>query len=325
MNKLEELNSLVSTELNHFNLLFSKAMSSDNQLLDIALTHVASSRGKQIRPLMMFLLAKVFGEVSDKAYSVALALELIHTATLVHDDIVDESAERRGIASLNTRFDSKTAVLVGDYMLSTGLLSALRTDDLRIIGLASTLGQQLSSGEILQLENISNTVFSEAAYFDIIRKKTAILFRTCAECILLTCEEASASVSAIADIIESIGISFQIRDDIFDLIPSKKLGKPSGNDMLEGKLTLPVIYVLNNTQDENLKDIANKVKMGDATPDEMETLSQAAIHDGGIAYAQKMMNGIIDEAITKIKNIDGNPIFIDALCHFAEIVAQRQS
>ncbi|MFA6830971.1 MAG: polyprenyl synthetase family protein [Bacteroidaceae bacterium] len=325
MNKLEELNSLVSVELKEFNLLFSKAMSSDDKLLNMALSHVSSSRGKQIRPLMMFVLARIFGEVSEKAYSVALALELIHTATLVHDDIVDESAKRRGISSLNTKFGSKTAVLVGDYMLSTGLLSALRTDDLRIIGLASTLGQQLSSGEILQLENISNSLFSEEAYFNIIRKKTAVLFRTCAECILLTCENTKESVTYIADIVESIGLCFQIRDDIFDLIPSKKLGKPSGNDLLEGKLTLPVIHVLNKTQNKKLRDIAKKVKLGTATSDEMTLLSKAAIEDGGIDYAQKMMVQIIDEAISKIKGIDGNPIFINALCLFAEIVVQRQS
>lgn len=325
MNKLEELNSLVSIELAKFNLLFGKAMSSDDKLLDAALSHVSSSRGKQIRPLMMFLIARLFGEVSDNAYSVALSLELIHTATLVHDDIVDDSIERRGISSLNVKFDSKTAVLIGDYMLSTGLLSALRTDDLRIIRLASTLGQQLSSGEILQLENISNTVFSEDAYFEIIRKKTAVLFRTCAESILLTCQKANNSVAYIADIIEDIGLCFQIRDDIFDLIPSKRLGKPSGNDMLEGKLTLPIIYVLNHTENGLLIDIAKKVKRGTATKEEMTVLSKAAIEDGGLDYAQKMMDKIIDESILKIKAIDGNPIFVNALCLFAELVVKRQS
>lgn len=248
-----------------------------------------------MRPMLILLIAKNFGDITDVTQRSAVGLELLHTASLVHDDVVDESKQRRGQASVNASYDNKVAVLVGDYILSTALLNVSLTGSQKIVTYLARLGQTLSNGEILQLTNISNQEISEEVYYDVIRQKTAALFEACAGI-------GALSVGADDDIVEktkrfgsNIGMIFQIRDDIFDYYDSAEIGKPTGNDMAEGKLTLPVIYALNSTQDEEMIRLAHKVKEGVVNKDEIATLVAFAKNNGGIEYSETRMRQLHDE------------------------------
>ena len=214
-----------------------------------------------MRPMLILLMARNFGSVSSVTQHAAVGLELLHTASLVHDDVVDESSERRGQASVNATYNNKVAVLVGDYILSTALLYVSRTHSEIIVRYLAELGRTLSDGEILQLSNIQNQQISEEAYYEIIKRKTAALFESCAA---IGAESAGAeqeAVAAAAQFGQNLGIMFQIRDDIFDYYDASEIGKPTGNDMTEGKLTLPVIHALNTTGDVDMLALARKVKL----------------------------------------------------------------
>ena len=249
-----------------------------------------------MRPMLILLIAKNFGDVTDVTLRSAIGLELLHTASLVHDDVVDESSQRRGQASVNATYDNKVAVLVGDYILSTALLNVAMTGSKDIVAYLARLGQTLSNGEILQLTNISNQVISEQVYYDVIRQKTAALFEACAGI-------GTLSVGASPEVVEeakrfgsNIGMIFQIRDDIFDYYESPEIGKPTGNDMAEGKLTLPVIYAVNNSDDPVIRQLAYKVKDQTVTPDEIATLVAYAKEHGGIEYAVSRMREFYTQA-----------------------------
>lgn len=249
-----------------------------------------------MRPMLILLIAKNFGDVTDVTLRSAIGLELLHTASLVHDDVVDESSQRRGQASVNATYDNKVAVLVGDYILSTALLNVAMTGSKEIVAYLARLGQTLSNGEILQLTNISNQVISEQVYYDVIRQKTAALFEACAGI-------GTLSVGASPEVVEeakrfgsNIGMIFQIRDDIFDYYESPEIGKPTGNDMAEGKLTLPVIYAVNNSDDPAIRQLAYKVKDQTVTPDEIATLVAYAKEHGGIEYAVSRMRKFYAQA-----------------------------
>ena len=249
-----------------------------------------------MRPMLILLIAKNFGDVTDVTLRSAIGLELLHTASLVHDDVVDESSQRRGQASVNATYDNKVAVLVGDYILSTALLNVAMTGSKEIVAYLARLGQTLSNGEILQLTNISNQVISEQVYYDVIRQKTAALFEACAGI-------GTLSVGASPEVVEeakrfgsNIGMIFQIRDDIFDYYESPEIGKPTGNDMAEGKLTLPVIYAVNNSHDPAIRQLAYKVKDQTVTPEEIATLVAYAKEHGGIEYAVSRMREFYTQA-----------------------------
>ena len=249
-----------------------------------------------MRPMLILLIAKNFGDVTEVTQRSAIGLELLHTASLVHDDVVDESSQRRGQASVNATYDNKVAVLVGDYILSTALLNVAMTGSKEIVSYLARLGQTLSNGEILQLTNISNQDISEQVYYDVIRQKTAALFEACAGI-------GTLSVGASPEILEeakrfgsNIGMIFQIRDDIFDYYESPEIGKPTGNDMAEGKLTLPVIYAVNNSDDPAIRQLAYKVKEQTVTADEIATLVAYAKEHGGIEYALSRMKEFYSQA-----------------------------
>ena len=214
-----------------------------NPLLREIILHVNKQRGKQMRPMMVLLFGKMFGEVSDTTYSAALALELLHTGSLVHDDVVDESMQRRGQASVNAIYNNKLAVLVGDYLLSMALAFTGRCGNPRITNLVGALGQTLADGEIFQMFHSHEKLVSEEVYLEIIRKKTASLFSTSAEVGAISVGASEGNIARARQISEYIGICFQIRDDIFDYY-TNDVGKPTGNDMREGKLTLPIIYAI---------------------------------------------------------------------------------
>lgn len=289
MDNLSTIRTPIYTELQDFIALFDKSLTHEDGLLGQALEHVRAKGGKRMRPILILLMTKIFGTVTPVAQYAAVGLELLHTASLVHDDVVDESGERRGQASVNASYNNKVAVLVGDYILSTALLSIARTDDCDIVCDLAELGRTLSNGEILQLTNIVNTNFSEEVYFEVIRQKTAALFESCAVIGAKAGGADKQAVEAARAFGRNVGIIFQIRDDIFDYYQSADLGKPTGNDMAEGKLTLPVLYALNTTGDTQMAALARKVKARNVSAEEIAQLVEFTKNNGGIAYAERKM------------------------------------
>ena len=287
----------IEEELQSLRTLIQESLSSENALLSEALNHIRQRTGKMMRPILTLLMAKCFDRgISEQTLHAGTSLELLHTASLVHDDVVDASGERRGQPSVNAEFNNKVAVLVGDYLLSTSLYHGAQTNDVHIIRLISQLGQRLAEGELLQLSNVANTVISEEVYFNIIRKKTGVLFETCAQIGAISAGASEEQVEWARLIGEIIGYAFQIKDDIFDYFDDPVIGKPTGNDMREGKLTLPLIHVLLKTQDKAMNDLAQRVKQGEATDEEITTLIDFTKREGGIEYACKMMREQVNRA-----------------------------
>lgn len=277
-----------------------------------------------MRPMLILLIAKNYGEVSHVTLHSAVGLELLHTASLVHDDVVDESQERRGGASVNAIYNNKVAVLVGDYVLSTALLNVAVTNNQPIIKSLAQLGRTLSNGEILQLSNIQNTEFSEEVYYQVIRQKTAALFEACCEIGALSVNADSDSIAKACLFGQHIGIIFQIRDDIFDYYDSKEIGKPTGNDMAEGKLTLPALYALNSTGNEEMKTIARKVKSGEVSKEEIARLVAFTKENGGIEYAEQKMLELRSDCMEYIDAEISSPDIRDALTAYIDYVIQRK-
>ena len=253
--------------------------------------------------MLILLMAKNFGQVTEVTQHAALGLELLHTASLVHDDVVDESRERRGQASVNATYDNKVAVLVGDYILSTALLHVAHTGSQQIVAYLAELGRTLSNGEILQLTNIGRKDISEDVYYDVIKQKTAALFEACCAMGALSAGASDDDIAKAKKFGQNLGVIFQIRDDIFDYYDSPQIGKPTGNDMAEGKLALPVIYALNSTRDEAMTALAFKVKDHAATQDEIARLVAFAKEKGGIDYAERRMEELHAEAVALLDSI----------------------
>ena len=297
MDVLSLIKSPIIDELEDFKNLFDHSLSSSNPLLTDVIGHLQQRNGKMMRPILVLLIAKLYGKVSAQTLHAAVSLELLHTASLVHDDVVDESAERRGQLSVNAIFNNKVAVLTGDFLLATCLVQASKTKNHGIIDVVSKLGQDLAEGELLQLSNINNTEFSESVYFDVINKKTAALFASCTKAAALSAQVDNEKVELARLFGEYIGICFQIKDDIFDYFDNADIGKPTGNDMFEGKLTLPVLFVLNNGAGEEIKRLAIKVKQRLASHQEISVLVSFTKDNGGILYAQKEMTKYKEKAL----------------------------
>ena len=323
MDYLSLIKQPIEQDLNDFIQLFNESLPHTDNLLGSVLTHIRQRGGKRMRPILILLTAKNFGKVSQVTLNAAIGLELLHTASLVHDDVVDESSERRGQASVNATYDNKVAVLVGDYILSTALLKVSLTDNQKIIQLLAELGRTLAAGEILQLSNIQNQEFSEDVYYQIINNKTAALFEACAKIGALSAGASEEEIVAAAKFGQNIGMIFQIRDDIFDYFDSKEIGKPTGNDMVEGKLTLPVIYALNNSSYESMNTLARKVKAGTINSDEIAVLVEFTKECGGIEYAERRMEEIAEESRVFIDQYVKEKAIKDALTAYLDYVIQR--
>lgn len=290
MDYLSKIKSPIVSELEAFNRLFESTLSSSNPLLDCVVAHILQRQGKMMRPVLVLLAAKLYGEVSAATLHVAASLELLHNASLVHDDVVDESSERRGQASVNALFNNKVAVLSGDYLLATSLFQVGMTQHLSLVQIVSALGQDLADGELLQLANVNNMDFSEEVYFEVIRKKTAVLFAACTQAGALSAGASADRVEEAHLLGEYIGLCFQIKDDIFDYYDSKQIGKPTGNDMMEGKLTLPALYVLRTASSDWAQEVAVRIKKGDASADEISHFIEFVKQKGGIEYATRVMH-----------------------------------
>jgi len=314
----------IKEEKQRFVELFNDSLHSSNPLLNQVLAHVLQTSGKKMRPMLALLSAKLFGKVTEEVYHAAIALELLHNASLMHDDVVDESDERRGKPSVNAAFSNKVAVLSGDFMLATGLLEVSKTNSLRIMEIIFGLGKELADGEILQLNNQAVEEHSYEVYYKVIRKKTAVLFEACSSIGAISGGATEEEVEMMRQFGEYLGLCFQIKDDIFDYIADpKQLGKPTGNDMLEGKLTLPVLYVLNKTQDAQAKRLAAKVKADTITADEIAWLIQFTIGEGGIQYAEQIMQDYRAKAVVLLDNLPNNEVK-QALIAYLDYVIERE-
>lgn len=322
MDKLSIIRQPVESELAKYKDLFDAALAHDDDFLGQALAYVRSRKGKMMRPLLVILIARELGEVGEKTLRSAVTLELLHTASLVHDDVVDESGERRGQRSVNAVYDNKVAVLVGDYLLSTSLLQATLTDNIKVVELISRLGGTLSEGEVYQLANIRREAITEEAYFHIIHHKTAALFAACAELGAISAGADEVYVARAKRFGELVGLCFQIRDDIFDYYEDAKIGKPTGNDMAEGKLTLPVIYAVCQSGDDEVKRLAKLVKTGEATADDIAKLVELTKHYGGVEYAEKRMLELHNEAVELLDSWNNNDVK-RALKSYIDFVVDR--
>ena len=321
MDVLDKIKAPVAAELEQFGEAFRKTLFSDNPLLEKAVEHLLKGPGKQIRPLLVLLSARMVGKVSDKVIQVALAMEMLHTASLVHDDVVDESDRRRGLPSLNAFLSNQVAVLAGDFILSKALECAARTQDVRVVHYISQVGQALADGELLQLDSKDSDVLSEAAYFDVISRKTASLFSVCARLGALAAGGSDAEAERLAQFGKLIGICFQLRDDVFDY-GTTEVGKPLGNDMREGERTLPAIYAVKYGEDASMRELAMKVRRREASADEIQKLIDYSISGGGLEYAQwhmKDMQGMADGLIDDTRDV----AVTESLHLLASFVAER--
>ncbi len=322
MDHLSLIKRPIEGEFETFRTLFQESLSHADGLLADVLKHIRQRTGKGMRPILMMLVAKNYSEVTQVTQHSAIGLELLHTASLVHDDVVDESSERRGQPSVNATYNNKVSVLVGDYILSTALLHVSYTGNQRIIETLAELGRTLASGEILQLSNISNQEISEDVYYQVIKQKTAALFEACAAIGAQSAGASAEEVQLAGKFGQYIGIIFQIRDDIFDYFDSKDIGKPTGNDMTEGKLTLPIIYALKNSPYESMMNLARKVKAGTINSDEIAVLVEFTKQQGGIDYAEQAMLDYrtkAQEYVASIKKVE----IREALNAYLDYVMQR--
>lgn len=317
------IKSPISEELEDFKELFESSLSSSNLLLNSVIAHIRQKNGKMMRPILVLLSAKLYGNVCPATLHAAVALELLHNASLVHDDVVDESTERRGQLSVNAIFNNKVAVLSGDFLLATALVQVAMTRNHDIIGIVSALGRDLADGELLQLSNVSNPQFSETVYFDVIRKKTAVLFAACTKAGALSVGADAEKVELARLFGEYVGLCFQIKDDIFDYFDSKEIGKPTGNDMSEGKLTLPVLHVLNTVKDEAMRELAVRVKNGQAASDEIARLIEFTKQHGGIEYALQTMYAYKEKALSLLASMSDTDVKA-ALAAYLDYVVERE-
>lgn len=293
---MEIAQRILSQELKEFETHFRQAVKSNVPLLDKIMQFIVKRKGKQLRPMFVLLSAKLGGEINDQTYRAASLVELLHTATLVHDDVVDESLERRGFFSINALWKNKIAVLVGDYLLSKGLLLSLDNNDFKTLQILSTAIKLMSEGELLQLEKARNLNLDEKIYFEIIKNKTAsLLASSCAAGASSTFSN-EASVEKMRTFGEKTGIAFQIKDDLFDY-GNADIGKPTGNDIKEKKLTLPLIYTLNNVSSSLRRKLIYIVKNENTKKDKIKFVIEEVQKAGGIDYAEKKMFAYRDEAL----------------------------
>ena len=321
MDVLDKIKAPVAAEMEQFREAFRQTLYSDNPLLEQAVEHLLKAPGKQLRPILVLLAARMVGEVNDKVIRVALALEMLHTASLVHDDVVDESDRRRGLPSVNALLSNQVAVLAGDFILSKALECAALTDDVRVVRYIAQLGQSLADGELLQLDNQDSKLLSEAVYFDIIGRKTASLFSLCARLGALAAGGSEAEAERLAQFGKLIGICFQLRDDVFDY-GTAEVGKPLGNDMKEGKLTLPAIYAVKHSDDASMNELALKVRRREASAEEIQQLIDFTVSAGGLEYVQwhmKDMQGMADGLIDDSRDA----AITESLHLLASFVAER--
>ncbi len=291
----------ISEELKKFDLLYSSIRSENAQLQEM-IEHMYKADGKKIRPILLLLTAKALGEVNDRTYHGAVTIELLHTATLIHDDVVDDADMRRGQPSLNSVFDNRKTVLCGDFFLSSALTQSVLTENLEIVSIISKLGKNLAEGELLQLLIADEVIIDEEEYFNVIRKKTASLLSSCMKIGALTVGADREKVDTFAELGELIGLGVQLRDDIFDYYDDN-IGKPTGNDIREGKITLPLLHAFKSTSEKEHQHAMSIVESKNFTDENIHYLINFAKANGGIEYTYAALEQSIDKAIQLVANL----------------------
>lgn len=305
-----------------FNSYFESQFKSDLPLLDSALRYVNEGTGKKMRPILLLLVAKYLGNLNIKMLASASAMEMLHTASLLHDDVIDESDKRRGRPSVNVAYNNSIAVLVGDYILSQSLNNAATTRDYRIVEELSILGKALTRGELMQLDLQRNGSYSEENYISVIKYKTASLFVCCCACAVYSADADTEMLERFKKFGENIGICFQIKDDLFDYY-SNDVGKPTGSDMREGKITLPALYVLENSNNPLLEPIRAKLTASQFLDEnEIGQLIRISIEEGGIGYAENMIERYRSEALALLPD-DISDELREALTAYIDYVIKR--
>ena len=292
----------IQSEMAEFEVRFRQSMKSKVPLLDKITHYIIRRKGKQMRPMFIFLTAKMLGEMNDRSYDAASLVELLHTATLVHDDVVDDANERRGFFSVNALWKNKIAVLVGDYMLSRVLLLSIEKKNVRLLEVVARAVREMSEGELLQIEKARRLDITEEIYFEVIRQKTASLIATCCEAGAISVDREDMS-ERMRNFGELVGLAFQIKDDIFDYGTSGKIGKPTGLDIRERKMTLPLIYTLNTAPKDVRKELINIVKNKNEKTKQVRRAVELVIQYGGIEYAQTRMLELKAQALDLLTDI----------------------
>ena len=323
MSSLNSIKKPVENELKAFEPYFRKIMSSKVPLLSIITNHIYRRKGKQVRPLLVFLSAGMNGSITEATFVAAGMIELLHTATLIHDDVVDEANERRGSFSINALWRSKIAVLVGDFLLSKGLLLAIETNEFELLRNMSHAVKEMSEGELLQIERSRRMNIDEETYFDIIHKKTATLIASCLVNGAVSAGAEQAMIDKMYDYGVNLGLAFQIKDDIFDYQAKGALGKPTGNDIKENKLTLPLIYALSRVDKVKKRRMLSQLRKSKRSQQAVEEVIRFANEYGGIEYATDRMNEYKDKAIAALKPFPES-IYRDALIDMANFVVNRK-
>ncbi|MBS7149924.1 MAG: polyprenyl synthetase family protein [Prevotella sp.] len=297
MTNFDEIRDLISSDLERLQKIIKQSLSSNSPLLNKIVDKYLETKGKQIRPIIVVLSAKFFGaEVSDGVLCGAASVELLHNASLIHDDVIDETKQRRGHDTINNTWDNHIAVLVGDFFVSNALACAIRTNDFRVISTISELGKELSTGEIDQIDVAKHHSIDEQTYFSIINKKTASLFQSCVKVGGYSVGASDIDIANLSKFVELLGLSFQIKDDIFDYFKDDAIGKPTGNDLREGKVTLPLIYALSRTESPRHGEMRRLADSDSLTTEQIETLIDFAKAEGGIEYAYATMERLRAEA-----------------------------
>ncbi len=297
MSDLSKIKHPIESELKEFRTFFKSLLKTDTKLLNIVINYILRQKGKQLRPILVFLTAKLLGEINKSTYIGATMIELMHTATLVHDDIVDNADKRRGMFSINALWKNKIAVLMGDYLLSRGLLISVENEEFDFLREISNTVKQMSEGELLQIEKSRKLDINETVYYDIIKKKTAVLLSACTVLGAKSVNATDEQITQIRELGENLGMAFQIKDDLFDLQKINNTGKPSGNDLQEKKITLPLIYALQNSTDKHKKQILKIVGKNKKTKQDLEQITNFISQKKGIEYATKIMNDYKEKSL----------------------------
>lgn len=297
MKATSRIKAPIANEMKEFEAYFKTQLNSNIPLLNIITNYLLRRKGKQMRPMLVFLSAKLNGEPSQSSFTAAGLIELLHTATLIHDDVVDETYQRRGYFSINALWRSKIAVLVGDYFLSVGLSSALKTGQIGVLEVVSDAVKEMSEGELLQIEKSRNLNITEEIYYEVIRKKTATLIAACTKAGAYSVNASEEQLDKMHDFGTNLGMAFQIRDDLLDYEKTNLAGKPTGNDLKEKKITLPLIFVLNQMKNGEKRKILRTIRRNHKNEKKIAEIMQLVKESGGIEYAREKMTLFQNQAL----------------------------
>ncbi|MDE5793812.1 MAG: polyprenyl synthetase family protein [Muribaculaceae bacterium] len=321
---IEKIRQQLGAELDEMNDIIRTSLFTSDPLMGRVVEQYLRTKGKQIRPLLVLLSARLFGDINDSTLHAAASLEMLHNATLIHDDVVDNADYRRRTPTLNKEFDNRIAVLVGDFFVSTALQEAIRTKDMKAVVSVAELGKELSLGEIDQISNARDCAIDEERYFEVIRKKTASLFMKCVKMGAETTDATDEEIGNLVEYARLLGMCFQIKDDIFDYYEDKEVGKPTGNDLRENKVSLPLIYAVNTCAGSECDAMRTLLERGNLTDDEIQVLIEFAKEKGGIEYSYSVMEKMREEADMLLGSLPDNK-WRDMFVELFEFTIRRES